>query len=324
MTLSLTTATQMWGPAVFIVFFVGAIVIVIQAFHFLQFLWFYLFEPSSVRSYLHGPAPYALVTGATDGIGKAVAQELFAKGFNLIIHGRNEAKIQKVVEELKAQGRGDIRYFIADATKSGYNFDQLLEPFHDLHITIVIHNVGGNYMNEGKIDDYSAAELVELVNWNVTFHLLLTRALLPQLRTTAVHGPVIVEFVGSQVADGPMPSMVVYAATKAFLRILARGLNTEERFWGTPSGVRFAYLAVGGVSSAGNPLTVSATQPTAADFGKALVEKIGSSRWNYAPYLPHAIMGSVASWFSDSMVDRFVLGLTKQMHEDRQKKRLHS
>ena len=129
---------------------VGGLVIAKQTLRFSQFLWFYFLRPTSVRKYLHGPAPYAVVTGATDGIGKATAIELFRRGFNLIIHGRNEAKVQKVVEEIKAHGSGDVRYFLADAAKGGHDFAQLLEPFSGLNITLAIHNVGGSHFTQDK------------------------------------------------------------------------------------------------------------------------------------------------------------------------------
>lgn len=130
---------------------VGTATVSYQALHLLQSSWFYFLRPSSVRKYLHGPAPYAIVTGATDGIGKAVARELYARGFNLIIHGRNEEKIRKVIDEIKAvRGNGDIRYFVADAQKAGHDFAQLLAPFADLNITLVINNVGGAYIRGAR------------------------------------------------------------------------------------------------------------------------------------------------------------------------------
>ena len=129
---------------------VGSLAIAKQVFRLSQFLWFYFLKPSSVGKYLHGSAPYAVVTGATEGIGKATAIELFRRGFNLIIHGRNEAKVQKVVEEIKAHGSGDVRYFLADAAKGGNDFARLLEPFSELNITLVIHNVGGSYMTRDR------------------------------------------------------------------------------------------------------------------------------------------------------------------------------
>lgn len=125
---------------------VGSMVIAKQTLRIARFLWFYGLRPSSARKYLHGPAPYAIVTGATDGIGKATAIELYRRGFNLIIHGRNEAKVLKVIEEIKAHGSGDVRYFLVDATKGGHDFAQLVEPFCDLNITLVIHNVGGSFL----------------------------------------------------------------------------------------------------------------------------------------------------------------------------------
>ena len=70
----------------------------------LDFVWFYCLRPSSAHRYIHGPAPYALVTGASDGIGKAIAHELYDHGFNLILHGRNEEKLRKVADEIRARG----------------------------------------------------------------------------------------------------------------------------------------------------------------------------------------------------------------------------
>ncbi len=126
----------------------GVILAIPHAYRIFDLIWLYFLRPSSVKQYLHGKAPYAIVTGATDGIGKATAAELLTRGFNVILHGRNEAKMQKVVEELRASARmkgrsADIRYFVADASKGSHDWGKLLESFGDLHVTVVVHNVGG-------------------------------------------------------------------------------------------------------------------------------------------------------------------------------------
>ena len=54
---------------------------------------------SELKRYIKDRA-FALVTGSTDGIGKAVALELAKKGSNIILHGRNEAKLQAVAQEI--------------------------------------------------------------------------------------------------------------------------------------------------------------------------------------------------------------------------------
>ena len=72
---------------------------------------------------------------------------MYNRGFNLILHGRNEQKVRAVVEGLRARGGGagrEVRYFIADASKPGHDFAALIAPFKDLHITLVYHNVGGS------------------------------------------------------------------------------------------------------------------------------------------------------------------------------------
>lgn len=128
----------------------GVLLLSVYLFSLLSFLWFYLGRPSVVHTYLHGVKPYALVTGATDGIGKAVAHELYRKGFNLILHGRNEEKMRNVVAEIGENGFHDVLYFLADAIKSDHDFAALVAPFKDLHITLVVHNVGGNILKRER------------------------------------------------------------------------------------------------------------------------------------------------------------------------------
>lgn len=126
----------------------GVLLAIPHVYRISSFIWLYYLRPSSIRKYLHGPTPYALVTGATDGIGKGIAAELLRKDFNLILHGRNEQKMKHVIEELRAlvpeKSKADIRYFLADASKSGHDFAAMVAPFKDLHITLVYHNVGGS------------------------------------------------------------------------------------------------------------------------------------------------------------------------------------
>lgn len=102
------------------------------------------FGPSHVHRYLHSAKSYALVTGATDGIGKAVARELYNKGFNLILHGRSEEKLQRVKAELQAQASTsrDVRLWVANANDPDVDFEAAVAQWDDLEITLVIHNVG--------------------------------------------------------------------------------------------------------------------------------------------------------------------------------------
>lgn len=122
---------------------IGALISAGQLYRFWSFLWLYFLRPSSVQRYIYGPAPYALITGASDGIGKEVAKELYKRGFNLILHGRSEAKVKRVVEEIKATGSRDVKYFLASAEDPNVDFEKLVAPYKNLNITLLVNNVGG-------------------------------------------------------------------------------------------------------------------------------------------------------------------------------------
>ena len=102
-------------------------------------------SPSQIHRYLHGPAPYALVTGGTEGIGKAVAKELYLLGFNLILHERDEGRLRRARQEIQAYdgAKKDVRTWVADANSRDVDFEAAVREWKDLDITLVVHNVGG-------------------------------------------------------------------------------------------------------------------------------------------------------------------------------------
>ena len=140
-----------------IIYYIGIIACLAKLRSILDFVWFYFLRPTnSWEKYLQGPSPYALVTGATDGIGKATAQELYDKGFNLILHGRNEKKLHDVIEEFqsavskKTKRIQEVRYFLEDASKAGIDFEEIAKRFEGLNVTIFVNNVGGYPMRRER------------------------------------------------------------------------------------------------------------------------------------------------------------------------------
>ncbi|OCH94860.1 NAD-P-binding protein [Obba rivulosa] len=290
---------------------VGVLLLIPKVYGLLSFIWLYV-RPSSVHNYLHGPKPaWAIVTGASDGIGKAIAQELYDKGFNLILHGRSEQKVRAVVEGLRARstatGARDVRYFLADAGAPGHDFAKLVAPYSDLNITLVVHNVGGSSdVRNERLDKRSEAEMLCDFHLNAAFPLFLTRVLLPQLRTSAKHGPVLVQFVGSLASEIGPPRLPLYAASKAFLKGLTRALDNDERAW-SPTGVHFTYMYVGEVVTNSMKTDVSLGSPSAETFAKAYVARIGCGWRRYHPYVIHAIQDWFMQGLGENVVDRFVM-----------------
>ena len=131
------------------IYYIGLIAVLAKLRTIIDFVWFYFLRPTNHwEKYLQGPSPYAVVTGATDGIGKATAQELYHKGFNLILHGRNEKKLKGVIEEIqstesKRTGQvQEVKYFLENASRTGIDFEGIARRFEGLNVTIFVNNVG--------------------------------------------------------------------------------------------------------------------------------------------------------------------------------------
>jgi len=129
----------------------GALTCSILSYRFLRFLHLHLSTPPPSRSlarYLR-PNAYALVTGASDGIGLAFATTLASRGFNLILHGRNSEKLENVRSSLVTQyPKQDIRIVIADASDAPNmegSVEGIVSSLFTLPgpLTLLINNVGG-------------------------------------------------------------------------------------------------------------------------------------------------------------------------------------
>ncbi|CAL1715796.1 unnamed protein product [Somion occarium] len=286
-----------------------------------SFIWLYYLRPSSVNKFIYGKEPYALITGASDGIGRATALELYEKGFNLILHGRNEAKLTKVISEIKATAKGpsrDIKYFIASADSPEVDFQKIADEFRQLKVTLLINNVGGsNGLRSEKVDGYDETELLCDIRINALFPFYLTRAFLPQLRSTG--GPVEVIFVGSQSADIAIPRLYTYAPSKAFLHRLACCLNSDEQFW-TPSNVRFVYWNVGTVVTNSLRETPGLFYPLAAKFAKSAVARIGCGKERVTPYAPHAFQQFFVGLLPESFLLKYAADTMKKLIEGFEKR----
>src|SRR5258708_14501533 len=129
-----------------------------------------------------------LITGATDGLGKAVALQLARSGATLFVHGRDEARGQRTLEEIRAQkGKSHLQWYRADFSQLA-QVRSLAERLarEQEHLDVLVNNAGigttlpGGGARQESEDGY---ELRFAVNYLAPF--LLTRLLLPTLRQSA-------------------------------------------------------------------------------------------------------------------------------------------
>jgi len=171
---------------------------------------------------------WALVTGASDGIGKGFAFELCQRGFNVVLHGRNETKLKSVREDLLRHGpdRG-VRSLVIDAGRDAGNLEVLkaaATQLEDISLTILVNNVGGAGNAKPLIapyqhtyEDLNRAQ----IDLNVRFQSELTRLLLPQLISNQ---PACVLNVGSASSDLSCCYLPVASGVKAYQKKRGRDL----------------------------------------------------------------------------------------------------
>src|SRR5712691_11028191 len=194
---------------------------------------------------------WALVTGASAGIGVALARELAAGGTNLVLTARRMDRLAKLARELAATHKISAEIFAADLVqRSAAEEIFAFTLARKIEIDLLINNAGfGNY---GEFTNSDTKRLLDMVQVNCAAVVHLTRLYLPDM-IKRQRGDVLI--VASNASFQAVPYISTYAATKAFDLLLAEGLAEEMK----PNGVRVCALCPGTTTSefhelAGHPM----------------------------------------------------------------------
>ena len=184
--------------------------------------------------------PTALITGASSGIGKALAENFAKDGYHLVLPGRGVAKMQALADELQR------RYSIT-ATVIGVDLEtsegatQLYAEVkrRGIVISALVNNAG--YGSFGEFKDSPLAPELAMMQLNMTTVVVLTKLFMPDLLAT--RGKVL--NTASTAAFQPGPYMAVYYATKAFVLSFSEATASELE----GSGVTVTALCPGPTAS---------------------------------------------------------------------------
>jgi short-subunit dehydrogenase len=166
--------------------------------------------------------PVALVTGASAGIGRELAQILAREGHDLVLVARREAELERLAAELKEQHGADARVIPADLAKSTAvaAIAKALGP--NARVDVLVNNAGfgglGTFAGRDRKDD------LRMIAVNVTALTELTKQFLPGM---VQRGRGRILNVASTAAFQPGPFMAVYYATKAYVLSLSQALAEE-------------------------------------------------------------------------------------------------
>jgi len=162
-----------------------------------------------------------LVTGATSGFGKAIAQRFAREGYRLVLTGRRKDRLDTLVEELGGAERvTSLCFDIRDEKATAAALATLAEPFSKIDVLV---NNAGLALGTGPAQDSDLDHWRTMIDTNVTGLVTITRLLLDQL----IERRGLIVNLASIASNWPYPGGNVYAGTKAFVRQFSLGLRSD-------------------------------------------------------------------------------------------------
>jgi NAD(P)-dependent dehydrogenase (short-subunit alcohol dehydrogenase family) len=174
----------------------------------------------------------ALVTGATAGLGKAIALRLARDGMQVVVVGRDPPRGAAVVEQIKADG-GEARFIAADLSDPA-DIKHLAQEVGD--VDVLVNNAGHSVW--APTEDMNIADFDAMFASNVRAPFLLVGAFAPAM---AERGDGSIINISSMAGRIGLPSGAAYGATKAALASMTQSWTAEY----SPRGVRVNAVAAG-------------------------------------------------------------------------------
>jgi len=228
-----------------------------------------------------------LITGASSGIGKALATECAKRGMNLLLVSLPQTGLKEFSEELRSTFGITVNYLETDLlTKDSHK--EVFEFAHNNNflINVLINNVGVGY--NGRFDAMQEQKVSNMLQLNIMTTTLLTQIFLPDLQK----GPKAhILNMGSFCSFTPLPGKSVYAASKAYILFLTKALRNELK---------------------GSKITVSAVFPAGVPTNQQVASRIKKSGW----------LGQSLSSSTEEVARRAIEGMLKGKEIIFPKKRL--
>ncbi|XP_037322775.2 hydroxysteroid (20-beta) dehydrogenase 2 isoform X2 [Pungitius pungitius] len=172
---------------------------------------------------------WAVVTGATSGIGKAYACELAQRGLDVILVSRCDDKLRMIAKEIEEQYGQKTRTIQVDFTDSRRIYPAIAEQLEGLEIGILVNNVGMTYSDHFayflEIPD-AEQKITHIINCNMLSVAQMTRLVLPGM---VERGIGLIVNLSSEVGVRPQPLLSLYCATKSFVTFFSQCLHAEYK-----------------------------------------------------------------------------------------------
>lgn len=229
---------------------------------------------------------WAVITGSNSGIGKAYAEQLAAKGIDVVLVARNGSILEEVATEIKQRYNVQVRTIVTDLTEGEQSFAKIAKATEDLEVGVVVNNAGSSYDHPELFTELSVESLSKILQVNVTAMTGITKIFLPKMFER--RKGVLVN-ISSMLASIPSPYLSVYGASKAYVRKLSFDLAAEAE----PRGVTVQCVCPGIVATKMTKIKKSSWMaPTPEKFVEASLKTIGIEECTTG-YLMHFWLASI-------------------------------
>ncbi|KAH8271687.1 hypothetical protein KR044_001185 [Drosophila immigrans] len=182
------------------------------------------FQPQLPQTLVDKFGKWAVVTGATDGIGKEYARELARQGLNLVLISRTKEKLIAVTNEIESEHKIKTKWIAVDFAKGREVYEQIEKELAGIDVNILVNNVGRMYDHPDTLEAVPEDLIWDILNINIGAVTMLTRKIVPHMKA-ARKGAIVNIGSGSELQ--PMPNMAVYAASKKYVTYFTQALEQE-------------------------------------------------------------------------------------------------
>ncbi|KAL2788893.1 very-long-chain 3-oxoacyl-CoA reductase [Aspergillus keveii] len=282
----------------------------------------FILPGKSLRSF--GPkGSWAVVTGASDGLGKEFALQIARAGYNIVLVSRTASKLTTLTDEITSKYPSVQTKMLAMdfARNEDPDYEKLKAILGDLDVAILVNNVGKSHSIPVPFALTPEDEMTDIVTINCLGTLRVTQLVVPGM-IQRKRGLILT--MGSFGGLLPTPLLATYSGSKAFLQQWSTALGSELQPYGITVELVQAYLITSAMSKIRR---TSALIPNPRAFVKATLSKIGNNggsptyAYSSSPYWSHGLVAYLATCVASPM-SKWLTNQNKGMHESIRKRAL--